>query len=153
MHYWLMKTEPATFGIEHLRERARQTEHWDGVRNYQARNHLQAMQAGDQAFFYHSSCAEPGIVAVVEIVRAAYPDFTAWDPKSDYFDPKSTPAKPIWYRVDVQLKRELRRLIALHELKQHRELADMRLLQRGNRLSVMPVSPEEWRFILSLERQ
>jgi len=151
MHYWLMKTEPETFGLTHLRKRPRQIEHWDGVRNYQARNHLKAMQLGDQAFFYHSSCAEPGIVAIVEIVRAAYPDFTAWDSKSGHFDPKSTPEKPVWYMVDVRLKRELRQPITLAEMKRHPELHDMILLRRGNRLSVMPVSPEDWRSVLSLE--
>lgn len=151
MAHWLMKTEPATFGIEHLKRRKNQTEHWDGVRNFQARNFMREMRNGDEAFFYHSSCAEPGIVAIVEIVREAYPDFTAWDPESPYYDPRSTPDKPYWYMVDVRLKRELAQAITLATLKQQKALAGMRLLARGNRLSVMPVSEAEWRTILALE--
>lgn len=151
MAHWLMKTEPATFGIEHLKRRKNQTEHWDGVRNFQARNFMREMRNGDEAFFYHSSCAEPGIVAIVEIVHEAYPDFTAWDPESPYYDPRSTPDKPYWYMVDVRLKRELAQAITLATLKQQKALAGMRLLARGNRLSVMPVSEAEWRTILALE--
>lgn len=151
MNYWLMKTEPATFGLEHLKKRPRQTEHWDGVRNFQARNFMRAMAVGDQAFFYHSSTAVPAIVAIVDIVRAAYPDPSAWDRTSDHFDAKSTPEKPIWSMVDVRLARALKRPITLAELKTHAPLADMRLLARGNRLSVMPVAPKHWKFILSLE--
>lgn len=151
MAHWLMKTEPATFGIEHLKRRKNQTEHWDGVRNFQARNFMREMRNGDEAFFYHSSCAEPGIVAIVEIVREAYPDFTAWDPESPYYDPRSTPDKPYWYMVDVRLKCELAQAITLATLKQQKALAGMRLLARGNRLSVMPVSEAEWRTILALE--
>lgn len=153
MQYWLMKTEPDCFGLEHLKRRPRQTAPWDGVRNFQARNFLREMQQGDLAFFYHSSCAEPGIVAIVEIVRAAYPDHTAWDPQSEHFDAKSTPHKPIWSMVDVKLQRPLVRAISLRELRQRPELRDMRLLARGSRLSVMPVAPAEWRAILKLERQ
>lgn len=150
--YWLMKTEPDCFGLEHLKKRPRQIAHWDGVRNFQARNFMRNdMRVGDLAFFYHSSCAQPGIVGIVEIVRAGYPDFTAWDPQGEHFDPKSKPEKPLWYMVDVKLERELKRLISLQELKLCRELKDMRLLARGNRLSVMPVEPAHWRFILKLE--
>lgn len=149
--YWLMKTEPDCFGLDHLKKRPRQTAHWDGVRNFQARNFMRDMQVGDLAFFYHSSCAQPGVVGIVEIVRAAYPDFTAWDPQGEHFDPKSKPEKPLWYMVDVKLQRELKRLISLQELKQYPDLKDMRLLARGNRLSVMPVMPAHWRFILKLE--
>lgn len=148
-----MKTEPDTFGLEHLKKRPRQTEHWDGVRNFQARNFMRAMQVGDQAFFYHSSTAVPAIVAIVDIVRAAYPDPTAWDPRSDHFDPKSTPEKPIWSMVDVRLACALKRPITLAELKTHAALADMRLLARGNRLSVMPVEATHWKFILTLENK
>lgn len=151
MKYWLMKTEPAMFGIEHLKAKAKQTEHWDGVRNFQARNMLRDdMAAGDQAFFYHSSCAQPGIVGIVEIVRAGYPDFTAWDAGHEHYDPKSVPNKPLWYMVDVCLQRELKRPILLQELKQYSVLTEMRLLQRGNRLSVMPVAAKEWNFIVKL---
>lgn len=151
MAYWLMKTEPATFGLEHLKRRKHQAEHWDGVRNFQARNFMREMRTGDEAFFYHSSCAEPGIVAIVEVVREAYPDFTAWDPESPYYDPRSTPEKPYWYMVDVRLKRELAHPITLATLKQQKSLAGMRLLARGNRLSVMPIGKDEWRAILALE--
>lgn len=154
MNYWLLKSEPDVFGIKDLQARRRQTEPWDGVRNYQARNILRdGMQVGDQAFFYHSSCAVPGIAGIVEIVRAGYPDDTAQNPESKYYDPKSTPEKPIWYRVDVKFVRELARPITLQELKNQPRLRDMRLLQRGNRLSVMPVSAQEWKFILSLENK
>lgn len=154
MNYWLMKTEPDCFGLAHLKKRPKQTAHWDGVRNFQARNILRDdMKKGDCAFFYHSSCAEPGIVAIVEIVRAGYPDFTAWDPQGEHFDPKSTPDKPIWYMVDVKLARELKRPITLRELKQYPQLEDMRLLARGNRLSVMPVQAAHWKFILRCEQR
>lgn len=154
MNYWLLKSEPDVFGIKHLQARPRQIEPWDGVRNYQARNILRdETKVGDQAFFYHSSCAVPGIVGIVEIVRAGYPDDTARNPESKYYDPKSTPEKPIWYRVDVKFVRELARPITLQELKDQPPLHGMRLLQRGNRLSVMPVSPQEWKFILSLEKR
>jgi predicted RNA-binding protein with PUA-like domain len=127
---------------------------WDGVRNYQARNLLRdELQKGDEAFLYHSSCAEPGIVGIVRVVRAGYPDITAFDPEHAHHDPGSTPEKPRWYMVDVQLTRALKRIITLDELRQHQEkkLHDMQLLRMGNRLSVMPVSDAHWRFILSLE--
>lgn len=154
MRYWLMKSEPDTFGIDDLMRRPRQTEHWDGVRNYQARNMLRdEMKKGDQAFFYHSSCEEPGIVGVVDIVRAAYPDFTAFDPDSPYFDPKSTPDAPRWFMVDVRFSRKLQRTITLAELKLQPTLAEFPLLRRGNRLSILPVSAEVWKFILDLEQR
>jgi len=152
MGYWLMKSEPDVFGIGHLKARPRRTEHWDGVRNYQARNFLRDdMQKGDLAFFYHSSCAEPGIAGIVKIVRAGYPDDSAWNPKSNHFDPKSTPANPIWYMVDVKLEREFRNSIPLAALKQNPALKDMKLLQRGNRLSILPVTGKEWNAILKME--
>lgn len=152
MHYWLMKSEPDVFGIEDLKRRPNATEHWDGVRNYQARNMLRdAMKKGDQAFFYHSSCAEPGIVGIMEIVRPGYPDDSAWNPDSDHYDPKSTPEHPIWYMVDVRHRRTLRRCITLQELKRHPQLDGMALLKRGSRLSIIPVTPAQWRFILELE--
>lgn len=151
-NYWLLKTEPQTFGLADLKRRPRRTEHWDGVRNYQARNFLRdRMQVGDQAFFYHSSCAAPGIVAIVEVVRAGYPDLTAWDPASPHYDPRSTPDRPVWYMVDVRLHRELAHPIPLAELKRQPALFGMPLLARGNRLSVMPVNPQEWQAILRLE--
>lgn len=152
MNYWLMKSEPDVFGIDDLRKRPKQTEHWDGVRNYQARNMLRdQMQVGDRVFFYHSNCAEPGIVGIARIARAGYPDHTAFDPESKYHDPKSSPENPRWYMVDVRFERRFKRTITLNELKEHPQLSDMALLRRGNRLSVMPVTAEQWTFILSLE--
>ncbi|QSB03505.1 EVE domain-containing protein [Methylomonas sp. EFPC1] len=152
MNYWLMKSEPDTFGIDDLFNRPGQTEHWDGVRNYQARNMMRDdMKNGDQVFFYHSNCDEPGIVGIMQVVREAYPDFTAFDPDDKHFDPKSNPDKPTWYMVDVKFVRKLSRNISLRELKLKTELADLALLRRGNRLSIMPVNAEQWTFILSLE--
>lgn len=146
-----MKSEPDTFSIDDLAARAGQTEHWDGVRNYQARNFMRTMTAGDQAFFYHSSCAEPGIIGIVEIVRAAYPDPSAFDRKSPYYDDKSSPQRPRWDMVDVRLLRRLRRLISLGEIRHSPKLKAMRLVQRGNRLSIMPVTAAEWQVILKME--
>ena len=151
MHYWLMKSEPDTFSIDDLACKAGQTEHWDGVRNYQARNFMRAMNAGDRAFFYHSNCAEPGIVGIVEIVRTAYPDPSAFDRKSPYYDPKSSRDRLRWYMVDVRLLRRLQRLIPLGSIKRNPRLATMHLVQRGNRLSVMPVTVAQWQAILKME--
>ncbi len=152
MNYWLMKSEPDTFGINDLINRPLQTEHWDGVRNYQARNMMRDdMKLGDQVFFYHSNCAEPGIVGIMEIVKEGYPDFTAFDPDDKHFDPKSDPAKPRWIMVDVKYIKTLSRTISLKELKAQTHLADLALLRRGNRLSIMPISKTEWEFILALE--
>ena len=153
MNHWLLKTEPSTFGIEHLAAAPRQTTGWDGVRNYQARNFIRDMKKGDEAFLYHSSCAVPAIVAIVTVVKAAYPDQTAFDRKDDHYDPDSDPASPRWYSMDIKLKRRLKRDITLEELKQHArdELSGMILLRAGNRLSVTPVDEQHWRFILSLE--
>lgn len=152
MQYWLMKSEPDVFGIDHLRKKPKQTEHWDGVRNYQARNMLRdQMQVGDEVFFYHSNCEEPGIVGIAKIVRAGYPDHTAFDPESKYYDPKSNPDNPRWYMVDVKFERKLKRTITLTELKEHAALAEMPLVRRGNRLSIMPVTAAQWRYILKLE--
>ncbi|WP_020481238.1 EVE domain-containing protein [Methylomonas sp. MK1] len=153
MNYWLMKSEPDTFGIDDLFNRPEQTEHWDGVRNYQARNMMRDdMKIGDQVFFYHSNCDEPGIVGIMQVVRESYPDFTAFDPDDKHFDPKSNPDKPTWYMVDVKFVRKLSRNISLRELKLKTELADLALLRRGNRLSIMPVNAEQWDFILGLEK-
>jgi predicted RNA-binding protein with PUA-like domain len=154
MRYWLMKTEPTSFGLSHLAAAPRKTVAWDGVRNFQARNMLRdEMQRSDQAFLYHSSCAEPGIVAIMEIVRPGYPDATAFDRKDSHYDADSDPAAPRWYAVDVRLKRRLARIITLPQLRQHAagRLRGLVLLRAGNRLSVMPVDPTHWRFILSLE--
>lgn len=153
MDYWLLKSEPTTFSINDLETAPEQTTPWEGVRNYQARNFLRdGLRLGDQAFFYHSGTASPAIVGLVEVVRAGYPDETAFDPTSIYYDPASTPAQPRWYRVDVRFVRRLRRPITLAELKPHREaLGELALLRRGNRLSVLPVTAEQWAFILTLE--
>lgn len=152
MQYWLMKSEPDVFGIDHLRKMPKQTEHWDGVRNYQARNMLRdQMQVGDRVFFYHSNCAEPGIVGIARIVRAGYPDHTALNPDSKYYDPKSDPDNPRWFMVDVKFERKLKRTISLSELKADPTLGDMALVQRGNRLSIMPVTAAQWQYILGLE--
>jgi predicted RNA-binding protein with PUA-like domain len=152
MNYWLMKSEPDVFGIADLEMRPGKTEHWDGVRNYQVRNMMRDdMKKGDLAFFYHSNCKEPGIAGIMKIVREGYPDHTAFDSKEKYFDPKSDPQNPRWYMVDVRHVRTLKRIITLSELKSHRELSGLPLVQRGSRLSVMPVSNTHWNFILSLE--
>jgi len=154
MAYWLMKSEPDVFGIDHLAACEEQTEPWDGVRNYQARNMMRdAMKVGDQVFFYHSNCAEPGIVGLMEVVREGYPDHTAFDPQAKYYDPKSDPETPRWYMVDIRYVRHLKRNISLAELKGHASgpLEGMPLVRKGNRLSIMPVTAEQWDFILSLE--
>jgi len=152
MNHWLLKTEPDCFGIDHLKALPKRIAPWDGVRNYQARNFLRdEMNKGDLAFFYHSSCAEPGIAGIVKIVRAGYPDHTAWNPDSEHFDPKSSPTHPIWYMVDVQWVREFRNPVTLAALRQNPALKGMNLLQRGNRLSVLPVTAREWNTILKME--
>lgn len=155
MANWLMKSEPEVFGIDHLAARPDQTEPWDGVRNYQARNMMRdQMKLGDQVLFYHSNCAEPGIVGIMEVAREGYPDHTVFDPKSDHYDPKSEPERPRWFMVDVRYVRHLKRNIPLGELKQYEDgpLSGLPLVRKGNRLSVMPVTPEQWDFILRLER-
>jgi predicted RNA-binding protein with PUA-like domain len=152
MNYWLMKSEPDVFGINDLYNKSNQTEHWDGVRNYQARNMMRdAMKIGDQVFFYHSNCDEPGIVGIMEVVKEGYPDFTAFDPDDNHFDPKSDPANPRWMMVDVKFVKTLSRTISLKELKARPELIEMAAVRPGNRLSIMPVSAIEWSFILGLE--
>ena len=154
MHYGLMKTEPNTFGLKHLAAAPRRTTAWDGVRNYQARNMIRdQMQKGDQAFLYHSSTEVPGIVATMQIVRAAYPDPTAFDKKHHHYDPDSDAKNPRWFMVDVQLMQPLARTISLEELRKYetKQLKGMMLLRRGNRLSITPVEAAHWKFILSLE--
>lgn len=151
---WLMKTEPSTFGIDDLAKAPKRTSMWDGVRNYQARNMIRDdMKKGDRALLYHSSCEVPGVAGTLRIVRAAYPDPTAFDRKNKHYDEGSDPAAPRWFVVDVQLERKLSRVITLEELKAKdaRILAGFALLKRGNRLSVMPVSDAQYDYILSLE--
>lgn len=148
MAYWLMKSEPEEVSIDDLRQRG--SVPWFGVRNYQARNFMRdAMRVGDLAFFYHSSCAEPGIAGVCEVCAPAHPDETQFDPASRYFDPKASPDKPRWLCVDVKFVRKTR-LLALAEMRHMPELAGMQLLQRGSRLSITPVTDEEWRHISGL---
>jgi predicted RNA-binding protein with PUA-like domain len=150
MKHWLMKSEPDTFSIDDLKRKKREA--WDGVRNYQARNFMRdEMRPGDPVFFYHSNCAEPGIAGVAEVASDAYPDPSQFDPKSKYFDPGASRDNPRWMLVDVKFVRKLKRVITLDELKNHAAIADMRLLRKGNRLSVMPVEAPEWRYILELE--
>jgi predicted RNA-binding protein with PUA-like domain len=150
MNYWLMKTEPDTFSIDDLKRKGKEA--WDGVRNYQARNFMRdGMRVGDKVFFYHSNCAVPGIVGIAAVATAAYPDPSQFDPKSDYFDAGAKREDPRWILVDVKFIRKLKRTISLEELKGIDELADMPLVRKGNRLSVMPVSKPHWDFILTLE--
>jgi predicted RNA-binding protein with PUA-like domain len=150
MHYWLMKSEPAEFSIDDLVRAAKNTAPWFGVRNYQARNFMRdQMQLGDLAFFYHSSCEVPGIAGSVEIAKLAYPDATQFDRKSSYFDPKATRDNPRWFNVEIRLVKKTR-LVPLSELRDYPRLAGMQLLQRGNRLSITPVDPAEWKFIMGI---
>ena len=150
LRYWLMKSEPDAFSIDDLARVG--TEPWSGVRNYQARNFMRdAMQVGDQVFFYHSSCAQPGVVGIARVAGDAYPDPTQFDRTSHYFDPKSSPEQPRWILVDIAFERKLVRTITLAELRDQPRLDDAMLLRRGNRLSIMPVTKAQWRCILALE--
>lgn len=156
MAYWLLKSEPDEFSFADLFAQNQRKTHWDGVRNYQARNMLRDdFRKGDLAFYYHSNCAEPGIVGIAEVVRESYPDHTAFDPEDPHFDPKSDPDNPRWFMVDVRYKRKLKRIITLKELRNYADsgLSGLALLRRGNRLSVMPVSNSHWNFILKLENR
>ena len=149
MRYWLMKSEPDEFSIDDLARARHQSTPWFGVRNYQARNFMRDMRIGDRAFFYHSSCPEPGIAGIVEVARLAYPDATQFDPKSPYFDAKASRDAPRWMHVDVKLVRKTR-LVPLAELRTVPGLEEMVTLRRGNRLSITPVTPAEWRIVEKL---
>lgn len=150
MKHWLMKSEPDEFSIDNLAAAARKTSPWTGIRNYQARNFMRDdMRVGDLAFFYNSSCPEPGIVGVMKVSSSAYPDETQFDPGSKYYDAKSSRAAPRWVHVNMTFVRRTR-LISLSELRQHPALGDMRVLQRGNRLSITPVTDKEWAYILQM---
>lgn len=154
MKYWLFKSEPSTFGIDDLAASPRRTTCWDGVRNYQARNFMRdEMSKGDLVLFYHSSCETPGAVGIAEVTRESYVDYTAFDPNDPHFDPKSSQDAPRWFMVDIRLKRKLKRVIALSELRKYenRQLKDFALLRKGNRLSIVPILKKQWEFILSLE--
>jgi predicted RNA-binding protein with PUA-like domain len=147
VRYWLMKSEPDEFSIDDLAAAPGRTTPWFGVRNYQARNFMRdQMRVGDRAFFYHSSCPEPGIAGVVEVSSPAYPDASQFDRKSEYYDPQATRAAPRWLNVDVRLV-EKTPFVPLAELRAHRELAGMRALKPANRLSITPVAADEWAFI------
>ena len=148
MAYWLMKSEPDELSIEALGRLGEAR--WDGVRNYQARNFLRAMSVGDEFFFYHSSCPQPGIAGIARITRAAYPDPTALDPQSPYYDAKATADNNPWSAVDVAHVQTLPRVLELGWLKQQTGLAELPLVQKGSRLSVMPVTPEQWAVIVAL---
>jgi len=154
MNYWLIKSEPDAYSIDDLKNAPAKKTHWDGVRNYQARNFMRDdMRKGDLIFFYHSNCETPGIVGLAEVASGAYPDHTAFDPNDHHFDAKSDPENPRWVMVDVRYKRKTKRLLSLAELKKYeQELEGFALIRRGNRLSVMPVSKPQWDFILSLEK-
>lgn len=150
MRYWLMKSEPADVSIDDLANFPNQSVDWYGVRNYQARNFMRdQMKLGDLAFFYHSNCDVPGIAGIVEVSKLAYPDRLQFIEGHKYYDPKSTPENPRWVNVDVKLVRKTK-LLSLQELRTYPELATMRILQRGNRLSITPVDPREWDFIMKL---
>jgi len=154
MNYWLMKSEPDSFSIDDLAKAKGRTTAWDGVRNFQARNYLRdGMKKGDLVFFYHSSCEVPGITGIVEVVKQAYPDPTAFDAAHHHYDADSKPDAPRWLMVDVKLQKKLKRVITLEELKTHAngKLKNMIVLKRGNRLSITPVAKTEWDFIVSLE--
>jgi len=150
MAYWLFKTEPGCFSFDDLKNRPNKTERWDGVRNFQARNFLRdTIKLGDLVLFYHSNIPEPAVVGLARVVREGYPDHTALDPNGEHFDPKSTPANPIWYMVDVAYVEELKTPVKLERIKGNPLLADMALVKRS-RLSIQPVTPDQWRIILAM---
>ena len=150
-NFWLMKSEPGTFSIDDLEARPGQTEGWDGVRNYQARNFMRDdMRVGDLVLFYHSNCPEPGVVGLAEVASEPYPDPTAFDPDSAYYDPKSTPDKPRWFQVNVRFVRKFPRTVSLREMKADEALAGMRILRKGNRLSITPVEKAEFDHIVGM---
>ena len=150
MAYWLMKSEPSDVSIDDLAKLSNQTVPWYGVRNYQARNFMRDdMKVGDGVLFYHSSCPEPGVAGLAKVSSVAYPDETQFQPKNKYFDPKSTRETPRWFNVDVRLVKKTR-LVSLQELRDHPQLESLRILQRGNRLSITPVTPAEWKIISKL---
>jgi len=152
-NYWLMKSEPSCFSLDDLKQMPDATEHWDGVRNYQARNFLRdEIKVGDGVLFYHSNCPEPAIVGLAKVVREGYPDHTALDPREKHFDPKSTTDKPIWFMVDVEYICPLPHPLTRNDLRQHPFLSGMGVLRKGNRLSVQPVTAEEWKVILEINQ-
>ncbi len=152
--YWLFKSEPSVFSIQDLAKAPARTTCWNGIRNYQARNFLRdSMKKGDLVFFYHSNAEPNAIVGLAEIVKEAYADFTAFDQEHDGYDPKSKKENPVWYMVDIRFKEVFPHPLTLEELKQKPDLRDFRLLQRGNRLSVFPVSDSEAQVLLRLSKE
>jgi predicted RNA-binding protein with PUA-like domain len=149
-NYWLLKTEPDAFSYDTLVSRPDATEHWDGVRNYLARNRLREMKRGDVALIYHSRCTPPHVAGIAEVVREAYPDPSSWDPDSKYYDPKSRPEAPRWFMVDVKAVRKLEAPVSLQALKDNPRLADMAVTQRGQRVSVLPVTAGEFEEVLHM---
>jgi len=151
MGYWLFKSEPDVFSIDHLAGAPDQTTFWDGVRNYQARNFLRdTVKKGDKVLYYHSNTEPNTVVGVCEVVREGYPDHTQFDPENDHYDPKSSPAQPTWYMVDIQLKQKFKTPVTLQAIKDNPKLSEMTLVQRGNRLSVFPVKKEEFQEIVRM---
>ena len=148
--YWLMKSEPTAFSFEDLVRSKNSTNHWDGVRNYQARNYMREMRVGDRVLFYHSNCDPPGVVGLAEVVREAYPDHTQFDPGNIHYDPKATRKRPIWDMVNLKAIKPLRKPVLLDVLRRTRGLEKMVLLRRGSRLSVQPVTAKEWGIIVKL---
>ena len=149
-----MKSEPSVFSIDDLAKEPKKTAYWDGVRNYQARNFMRdEMKKGDLVLFYHSNTEPPCVVGVCEVVKEGYPDFTAFDPESKYYDPKSSDEKPRWFMVDVKLKKKFKKPVTLAEIKKNKKLQNMRLVQKGNRLSVMPVQKKEFDEIVKMSEK
>lgn len=154
MKYWLMKSEPDTYSVDDLAKKPQKTDGWEGVRNFQARNFMRdEMDCDDLAFFYHSSCAVPGIAGIMRIAKTAYPDLTALNPESPYYDPRSTRQNPRWFQVDVQLIQRFKNLIPLTVLKKNPKLINMICLRPGNRLSITPVTAKEWDVILKTNKE
>jgi predicted RNA-binding protein with PUA-like domain len=152
VNYWLLKSEPTAYSIDDLNKEKSKITHWDGVRNYQARNFMRdSMKIGDEGFFYHSNTTHPGIVGIVKVVREGYVDFTAFDPQDHHYDAKSDQSRPRWMMVDVQLARKFEHPILLSELRLNPKLRRMQILQKGNRLSITPVTKEEWEAILKMQ--
>ena len=149
VRYWLMKTEPSDFSIDDLKRARGQATSWDGVRNYQARNFMREMRAGDEVLVYHSNADPPAVVGVATVVREAYPDHTAFDRRDEHYDAASTPENPRWYMVDIRLKQKFKAQLSLPELRELKGLSRMELLRKGSRLSVQPVRAGEWKIILA----
>ncbi|MBM4126076.1 MAG: EVE domain-containing protein [Nitrospira sp.] len=148
--YWLMKSEPSSFSIDDLIQASQQTTCWDGVRNYQARNFMRSMAIGDRVLFYHSNADPPAVVGIAEVVRTAYVDSTQFDKKDHHYDPQSDPSSPRWDMVDIKYIRKFSQPVSLDQLRKEPKLKGMVLLRKGSRLSVQPVTPVEWEYILTL---